>query len=84
MRLEDTYNEHKKINCTFPWFKSKRLCEKGIHNYRINPQYEIKAEVEEIYSWKSKYVTQRIVNNSYRDLTNLKCFCCGKEEILEE
>lgn len=33
MRLEDTYNIHKKINCILPFFKSKKLCKKGIHNY---------------------------------------------------
>lgn len=84
MRLEDTYNEHKKINCIFPWFKSKRLCEKGIHNYRINPQWEIIPQIEEIFDFKAKYQQHRVVGYTRRDLTNLKCFCCGKEEILEE
>ena len=28
MKLEDTYNIHKKINCILPFFKSKKLCKK--------------------------------------------------------
>ena len=35
MTIEETYNIHKKINCTLPFFKSKWLCKKGIHNYMI-------------------------------------------------
>lgn len=35
MTIDETYNIHKKINCVFPFFKSKMLCKKGIHNYRL-------------------------------------------------
>jgi ribosomal protein L37AE/L43A len=35
MNIEETYNIHKKINCVFPFFKSKLLCKKGIHNYQL-------------------------------------------------
>lgn len=38
MSIDETYNIHKKINCVFPFFKSKHLCNKGIHNFRINPK----------------------------------------------
>ena len=84
MRLEDTYNKHKKINCIFPWFKSKRLCEKGIHNYRINPRWEIIPEIEEVRDIKANEIYYRFVEYKHNDLTNLKCFCCGKEVELEE
>lgn len=33
IRLEETYNIHKNINSILPFFKSKILCKKGIHNY---------------------------------------------------
>ena len=84
MKIEEIGNVHRNINCIFPWFKSKRLCEKGIHNYRINPQWEIIPEIEEVFDWKAQYQTHRTVGYTRRDLTNLKCFCCGKEEILEK
>lgn len=35
MRIEETYNIHKKISCIFPHFKSKWLCKKGKHNYQL-------------------------------------------------
>ena len=41
MTLEETYNIHKKINCVFLWFKSKHLCKKGLHNYRIAPYKKV-------------------------------------------
>ena len=41
MDIDETYNIHKKINCVIPFFKSKRLCKKGIHNYRIAPLKDI-------------------------------------------
>lgn len=40
MNIEDTYNIHKTINCIFRKFKSKWLCKKGLHNFRINPNYK--------------------------------------------
>lgn len=36
MTIKETYNIHKKINCVFPFFKSKFLCKKGLHNYEIH------------------------------------------------
>ena len=36
MELDATYNIHKKINCILPFFKSKWLCKKGIHNYGLS------------------------------------------------
>lgn len=35
MTIKDTYNIHKRINCIFHHFKSKKLCQKGIHNYQL-------------------------------------------------
>lgn len=35
MRIDETYNIHKKISCIFPHFRSKYLCSKGKHNYQI-------------------------------------------------
>ena len=76
MRLEETHNIHRNINCIFPWFKSKRLCEKGIHNWRIK-----RNEVQ--------FSLRQIEGNTYQlDMIDspdrLVCFCCGKEERLEE
>ena len=36
VKLEETYNIHKVINSIFSFFKSKWLCKKGIHNYRLS------------------------------------------------
>lgn len=38
MKIDETYNIHKKINCIFPFFKSKLLCKKGLHSYQISNQ----------------------------------------------
>ena len=40
MTIDETYNVHKTINCIFPFFKSKRLCKKGIHNYQFERSKE--------------------------------------------
>ena len=42
MSIEDTYNIHKKINCIFPFFKSKIMCKKGTHNYIFKRGEELK------------------------------------------
>ena len=81
MRLKETYNIHKKINCIFPFFKSKTLCEKGIHNYRINLNIVC---IPHIYQEDDGYMVITQVERYERiDLTNLKCYCCGKEIKLE-
>jgi len=46
VNIEETYNIHKKINCVFKYFKSKYLCNKGIHNYIICPKGRLN------YVWK--------------------------------
>lgn len=79
MELEDTYNIHKKINCIFPFFKSKLLCIKGIHNFRITPiPVKPKPTVYTDTMGKKEivYITGRKVA--------LKCYCCGKIEDWEE
>ena len=73
MRLVETYNIHKNINSILPFYKSKRLCKKGLHNYLINP----KVEYEYIYG--KNYVQKKQI-----DKTNFKCYCCGKEVEWEE
>ena len=81
MKLSETYNIHKKINCIFPFFKSKHLCKKGIHNYRIN--IEIRVIPHYYEEEENNMVVRRVENYEYIDLTNLKCYCCGKEERLD-
>lgn len=48
MTIEKTYNIHKIINCVFSKFKSKYLCKRKIHNYRINPNTNKLGE----WNWK--------------------------------
>lgn len=76
MRLEDTYNIHKKINCILPFFKSKKLCKKGIHNYVINHEHYAISHIK-------RKVTEKAIRCEHIDLINLKCICCGKEEKLD-
>lgn len=71
MRINETYNIHKIINCIFPFFKSKAMCKRGIHNYIINPR---RFEIPETIITRHKVI----------DTTNLKCLCCGKEIEMEE
>lgn len=76
MELEDTYNIHKKINCVFPFFKSKFLCKKGLHNYQLHRKlktYRIEYKVE--FGAVVQYKTENI--------KCLKCYCCGNEVELE-
>ena len=69
MTIEETYNIHKEINCTFPKFKSKWLCKKGIHNYRIG----LKPTLETIPS------NDALKQHIFRYKKFWKCYCCGKE-----
>lgn len=84
MKLEDTYNIHKKINCIFPFFKSKRLCKKGIHNYILNPKHIVIPHYYQEEDEEHQMIVSRIVEYEHIDLTNLKCLCCGKEIRLDE
>lgn len=83
MEISKTYNLHKKINCVFPFFKSKFLCRKGIHNYQFTPICTVIPEtyIEEDIEQVNK--TTKVRRNIKVDKIILKCFCCGKEEILE-
>lgn len=36
MKIDETYNIHKIIACILPSFKSKLLCQRGLHNYQIS------------------------------------------------
>ncbi len=79
MKLEDTYNIHKKINCILPFFKSKKLCKKGIHNYIISPlYYEYKEPTKITFRNGTIYM-----KNNDRTIYGLKCRCCGKETKLD-
>lgn len=33
---------------------------------------------------RQKMIVSRIINYEYIDLTNFKCFCCGKEVEIDE
>lgn len=86
MKLEETYNIHKKINHVLPFFKSKRLCNKGIHNYVLNYYFEPNHTY-----YLDKYnpiltfgLPMPGVEIGEANKTNLKCLCCGKEIELEE
>lgn len=83
MELEETYNLHKKINCIFPHFKSKRMCKNGKHNYRINPQEQVIPHYYQKMDSTGRMIISRIIEYERIDTTNLKCYCCGKEENLE-
>ena len=77
MRIEETYNIHKTINCIFPHFKSKFLCKKGKHNYQLHSKtitYE--PIIEENGHNKILRVPREYV-------TYWKCACCGREEKAE-
>jgi hypothetical protein len=76
IKLDETYNIHKKINCIIPFFKSKFLCKKGIHNYRLNPKMSL---ISKTYTKDGQFFKQ----TKCIDETNLKCYCCGKEIKLE-
>ncbi len=84
MNIDETYNIHKKINCVFPFFKSKFLCKKGIHNYCVNPSITVipitYAEEDETHTYEITKVTdyQKVYE------INLKCLCCRKEEKFDE
>ena len=84
MKLNETYNIHKKINCIFPSFKSQFLCKKGIHNYRINPIVKFIPQTFIERTSINDYEIEKVTNYLRIDETNLKCFCCGKEEKFDE
>ena len=73
MLLEETYNIHKKLNCIFPFLKLKFLCNKGIHNYRIELLNYEETEEKEKNEYYCKITRHRIFHYG------LKCYCCGKE-----
>lgn len=68
MTIEETYNIHKRINCVFRHFKSKWLCKHGIHNFQIKAR---QVETEALYYTKKL--------EAY-----WKCYCCGKEEKMDD
>lgn len=71
--MNNTYNIHKKINCIFPFFKSKFLCNKGIHNFEYNSKkIELKPTII-----KEDGITEIYRNTKY--ITYIKCYCCGLE-----
>lgn len=84
MRINETYNIHKKINCIIPCFKSKFLCKKGLHNYCINSSITVISitytEEDEAHTYEITKVTD--YQRTYK--TNWKCICCGKEEKFDE
>lgn len=79
MKLQDTYNIHKKINCLLPFFKSKYLCRKNIHCFLLTPETRIIPHryTDTTGKYQTTYYEQI-------HLTKLKCICCGREEVLDE
>lgn len=84
MKIEETYNIHKKINCVFPFFKSKRLCNRGIHNYILHKWTEINPIVSYEEDYKRNIVVAKVERYERINFINLKCLCCGKQIDLEE
>ena len=84
MKLIETYNIHKNLNSIFPFFKSKRLCKKGIHNFIINPHHIVEPHYYEEYDKSGTMIVAKVTNYQHIDLTNLKCACCGKEVELDD
>ncbi len=84
MNLDETYNIHKKIHCVLPFFKSKWLCKKGIHNYALNDWIEYKPIVEKEYDEEKRYIISKLCRYDKVFYTNLKCLCCGKEIELKD
>ncbi len=84
MTIDETYNIHKIINCIFPHFKSKYLCKKEIHNYRLNPTKTVIAKTYTERNDMSDYEITKATSYQTIDETNLKCFCCGRKEKLDE
>lgn len=77
MKIEETFNIHKKINCVFPFFKSKWLCKKGLHNYHIRQTVLFTSQKSLDESWhRINYITKW---HSYWE-----CECCGKIKEFEE
>lgn len=81
MRIEDSYNIHcflyDILHIGTHHFKSKLLCKLGLHNYQIHSK-RIPLEPD-IYKERGTTVTR------YRFdwKTYYKCYCCGKEEKIE-
>ena len=73
MTIDETYNIHKKLNCVFPFFKSKWLCKHGKHNFQLNTRIVIEVfnpaylECEEYILFKYDRVKEVI----------WQCKCCG-------
>ena len=74
MNIEETYNIHKKINCVFPFFKSKLLCKKGIHNYQLKRKQKETKE-------KSFRCETEALFLCYK--TIWQCRCCKAETKFE-
>lgn len=85
MKIEDTYNIHKKISCMFPKFKFKWLCKKDIHNYQINTSWRVTPIINEYYSsYKDTLTTKEIIDYDRECRTYWRCYCCGKEVDIDE
>jgi hypothetical protein len=83
MKLNDTYNVHKKINSIFPFFKSKYLCKKGIHNFALNVVDIVIPHYYQEEDYERKMMVSIVERYEHISRTNLKCLCCGKEIELD-
>lgn len=82
MRIEDSYNIHcflyDILHIGKHHFKSKLLCKSGLHNYQIrNKRIPLEPEI-----YQEKGVT--ITRNRFDWKIYWKCYCCGKEEKIED
>ena len=83
MTKEGTHNIHKTINSILPFFKSKRLCKEGIHNYMISTRTKTTPEIMIHYD-RFRNIIEKAVYYHKEYISFWKCACCGKEEKMED
>lgn len=84
MTIDETYNIHKKMNCALPFFKSKLLCKKGIHNYRLHQEINYNPDVQTRFDKTGRHMIKKILQYDIHHKVYWKCHCCGDEIEFEE
>lgn len=77
MIIDESYNIHKKLNCIFPFFKSKWLCKRDIHNFQLTRRIEYIPEIREIFEPYLKYKKHVLYKYDVEEEVIWKCKCCG-------
>ena len=84
MNEEEIYNIHQKINCVFPFFKSKYLCKKGLHCYLLHNEHIVNPIYYTEEDETHHYIISKVIEYEHLDRIYYKCKCCGKEKELNE